>query len=398
MERRSIVVAGGGPTGLAVALGLAQRGADVTVLDRASAPSNAPRALAYLHPVLPGFAELGVLDDIVAESAIGDGMNFIDHDSGESFHMTLDVIADDVPFAFVPQVGQDRVGAILLRHLAKFDNVEVLYDHEITGITSEDDSVTLTVTTAQGEKQFVADWLVGADGASSAVRRLLDLAFEGMTWPDKFVSTNVRADLGSAGMKIANWRIDPVYGAVIARYSDDNLWRFTYKEDAELPDEGLEERIHEHFATAMPGNLPYELVQFAPYRIHQRATTSFRFGRVLLAGDAAHVTNPIGGLGLTGGFLDAFVLSEALAEVVQGEAAEDVLDRYAEERRRVFLEYVSPTASRNKGMLFDEHAPEAKQGLLGGLRHVLNDREVRRQDLLGWQAMVTPSVLSSSRG
>jgi len=398
MERRSIVVAGGGPTGLAVALGLAQRGADVTVLDRASAPSNAPRALAYLHPVLPGFAELGVLDDIVAESAIGDGMNFIDHDSGESFHMTLDVIADDVPFAFVPQVGQDRVGAILLRHLAKFDNVEVLYDHEITGITSEDDSVTLTVTTAQGEKQFVADWLVGADGASSAVRRLLDLAFEGMTWPDKFVSTNVRADLGSAGMKIANWRIDPVYGAVIARYSDDNLWRFTFTEDAELPDEGLEERIHEHFATGMPGNLPYELVQFAPYRIHQRATTSFRFGRVLLAGDAAHVTNPIGGLGLTGGFLDAFVLSEALAAVVQGEAAEDVLDRYAEERRRVFLEYVSPTASRNKGMLFDAHAPEAKQGLLGGLRHVLNDREVRRQDLLGWQAMVTPSVLSSSRG
>jgi 2-polyprenyl-6-methoxyphenol hydroxylase-like FAD-dependent oxidoreductase len=116
------------------------------------------------------------------------------------------------------------VGAILLRHLAKFDNVEVLYDHEITGITSEDDSVTLTVSTAQGEKQFVADWLVGADGASSAVRRLLDLAFEGMTWPDKFVSTNVRADLGSAGMKIANWRIDPVYGDVTDP-TESVLWR-----------------------------------------------------------------------------------------------------------------------------------------------------------------------------
>jgi len=372
---------------------LAQRGAEVTVLDKASAPSDAPRALAYLHTVLPGFAELGVLDDIVAEAAIGDGMNFIDHDSGENFHMTLDVIADDVPYAFVPQVGQDRVGQILLRHLAKFDNVEVLYDHEVTAIQPEDTSVTITVATSQGEKQFVADWLVGADGASSGVRHILNLSFDGMTWPDKFVSTNIRADLHAAGMKISNWRIDPVYGAVIARFSDDNLWRFTYKEDAELPDEGLEERIHAHFETAIPGQLPYELVQFAPYRIHQRATSSFRFGRVLLAGDAAHVTNPIGGLGLTGGFLDAFVLSEALAAVVHGEATDEVLDRYADARRKVYLEYVSPMASRNKGMLFDAHAPEAKQGLLGGLRHVLNDREARRQDLLSWRDMVTPSVL-----
>jgi len=129
VERRSVVVSGGGPTGLAVALGLAQRGVEVTVLDKAPEPSKAPRALAYLHPVLPGFSELGVLDDIVAEAAIGDGINFIDHESGEHFHMTLDVIENDVQFAFVPQVGQDRVSQILLRHLASFDNVEVLYGH-----------------------------------------------------------------------------------------------------------------------------------------------------------------------------------------------------------------------------------------------------------------------------
>ena len=394
MERRSIVVAGGGPTGLAVALGLAQRGAEVTVLDKAPAPSDAPRALAYLHPVLPGFADLGVLDDIKAEAAIGEGINFIDHESGETFHMTLDVIENDVPFAFVPQIGQHRVSAILLRHLEAFDNAQILYGHEVVGIQPEDDSVTLTVNTAEGEKVIVADWLVGADGASSAVRRLLDLSFDGMTWPDKFISTNVRVDLHAAGLKKSNWRIDPVYGAVIARYSDDEyLWRFTFKEDAELPDEGLEERIHGHFASAMPGSLPYELIQFAPYRIHQRATSSFRFGRVLLAGDAAHVTNPIGGLGLTGGFLDAFVLSEALAAVVHGEAEDAVLDRYSDERRRVYLDYVSPTASMTKGLLFEDHPAEAKQQILGHLRHLRDDSEFRRQDLLSMQAMVTPSLL-----
>lgn len=393
MDRRSVVVSGGGPTGLAVALGLAQRGAEVTVLDRASEPSNAPRALAYLHPVLPGFAALGVLDDIVAEAAIGDGINFIDHESGESFHMTLDAVENDVSFAFVPQVGQDRVSQILLKHLAQYDRVEVLYDHEVVGISPDDSGVTITAKTSAGEKVFRADWLVGADGAASAVRKLLELSFDGITWPEKFISTNIRADLHSAGLKKSNWRIDPVYGAVIARYSDENLWRFTFKEDAELPDEALEERIHAHFETAMPGNLPYELVQFAPYRMHQRATSSFRFGRVLLAGDAAHVTNPIGGLGLTGGFLDAFVLSEALAAVVNGEAGEHVLDKYSDERRRVYLEYVSPTASMTKGILFEDHPVEVKQQILGHLRHLRDDREFRRQDLLSMQAMVTPSVL-----
>ena len=394
MERRSIVIAGGGPTGLAVALGLAQRGAEVTVLDRAPEPSTAPRALAYLHPVLPGFDALGVLDDIKAEAGISDGMNFFDHESGESFHLTLDAIENDFPFAFVPLLGQHRVSAILLRHLAEYDNAEVLYGHEVVGIRPDDDSVTLTVNTTEGGKVIVADWLVGADGATSAVRKLMDLSFDGMTWPEKFVSTNIRADLHAAGLQMSNWRIDPVYGAVIARYSsDDSLWRFTFKEDAELPDEGLEERIHAHFETGLPGNLPYELIQFAPYRMHQRATSSFRFGRILLAGDAAHVTNPIGGLGLTGGFCDAFVLSEALAAVVHGEAEDAVLDRYSDERRRVYLEYVSPTASMTKGILFDDHPAEVKEQIFGHLRHLRDDREFRRQDLLSMQAMVTPSLL-----
>ena len=191
--------------------------------------------------------------------------------------------------------------------------------------------------------------------------------------------------------------LDPVYGAVIAKINHEKLWRFTFREEGDLPAEGLEARVHEHFRTALPSG-DYELALFQQYRMHQRAADSFRVGRVLLAGDAAHITNPIGGLGLTGGFLDSFVLSEALAAVIGGSADESVLDVYAEERRRVFLEMVSPAATQNKKMLFDAHPAAEKQALLAGMRHLSTDAEARRADLLMMRGLVTPSVLRTEVG
>lgn len=389
----AVIVAGGGPVGLTTALGLAQRGVEVTVLDKAPTIGDAPRAMAFLYFVHQGFHELGILDDITQRALIGDGMNLIDWETGENFHMTLDVIADDVPFPFVLHLGQDQVGRVMLEHLNRFDHAEVRFDVDVTGVIASDGGVSVTVSTPAGDETLSADWLVGADGASSSVRRLCGFAFDGMTWPDRFISTNIRADLASAGLKIANWRIDPVYGAVLARITEDNIWRYTFREQGNLSDEGLEQRIHDHFAVGMPGHVDYELVQFQPYRMHQRAAESFRRGRVLLAGDAAHVTNPIGGLGLTGGFCDAFVLSEAMAAVVHGTASGEVLDRYEDIRRRIFLDMVSPQATANKKMLFDPHSPEEKAQLLDGLRFMANNPEARRQDLLRAMALYTPSVL-----
>lgn len=389
----AVIVAGGGPVGLTTALGLAQRGVEVTVLETASKISPAPRAMAFLYFVHSGFNDLGILEDIKKRALIGDGMNLIDWDTGENFHMTLDVISDDIPFPFVLHLGQDQVGHVLLEHLAGFDNVEVRFDTHVAGISSSEDAVHVRVTTPGGEETLTADWLIGTDGASSTVRKLGGFDFDGFTWPDRFISTNIRADLGSAGLKIANWRIDPVYGAVLARITADNVWRYTFREDGDLSDDDLEQRVHDHFAVGMPGHLDYELLQFQPYRMHQRAAATFRKGRIVLAGDAAHVTNPIGGLGLTGGFCDSFVLSEALAAVVHGTASDDVLDRYSEVRRRVFLDMVSPQATANKKMLFDPHGLEEKNTLLEGLRFMANNGEARRQDLLRAMALVSPSVL-----
>lgn len=398
MTNSSVAVIGAGPVGLATAYGLASAGIDVSVFEQAGTVSTAPRAMAYLFFVHDGFEQLGILDDLKAEALIGDGMNLIDYASGEHFHHTLDAIEEDVRHPYTLHIGQDQVSRILLRRLAALDNVDVRYDTQVTRITPADNHVSIEFRGPESEGSARSDWLIGADGANSTVRKSLGIGFDGMTWPDRFVSTNIRADLEVAGLPIANWRIDPEFGAIIAKITDEPVWRFTFREDGDLPEGKLEARIHEHFAVGMPGGVEYELVQFQPYRMHQRAADSFRVGRVLLAGDAAHITNPVGGLGLTGGFLDSFVLSEALAAVIRGEVDESTLDAYAAERRRVFLEIVSPAASANKRMLFDPHPAEEKRTLLAGLRRIASDREARRADLLRMRAMVTQSLITNTGG
>jgi 3-(3-hydroxy-phenyl)propionate hydroxylase/6-hydroxy-3-succinoylpyridine 3-monooxygenase len=349
--------------------------------------------MAYLHPVLPGLEALGVLPDLKAIGLEGSGINFIDMASGEHFPQNLDVLRGVVPHPYALQLGQGDVGAVLLKHLAAHAGTEVRWGSRVTGVVNGEAGVEVTYQTPAGADVVRAPWLVAADGASSTVRELLGIPFDGFTWSDRFVSTNIRYDFTAAGLPSANWRIDSEYGAVIARIDRTDLWRYTFREPDSLPLEGLEERIREQFKRGLYGG-DYELVQFAPYRMHQRCTDSFRHGRVVLAGDAAHITNPVGGLGLTGGFLDAFVLYEALAAVIHGDVDDSVLDVYAERRRQVWTDIVSPTASGLKQLLFDPPPPgEAREQALAGLRAVAHNDDLRRQELIRQGAIATPSIL-----
>ena len=361
IESRQVVIVGAGPVGLLTALGLARQGVGVTVLDSEPEVVRSPRAAVYFHTTISILKKLGLSDEAHAIGLTSTEFNMRWLETGEIMRSDMrDALEPGQEIDHNLHFGQHILAELVMKHLERLPGSEVLWSHRVAGLAQGDDGVTLTVETPNGTIDMTADWAIGSDGARSTVRGLLGLDFEGYTWPDRFVATNIEYPFLECGFANANMIVDPVNWAVVGRLGRENLWRLTYGEDASLDEATILERLPERFAAILPDpSLPYRIDNFSPYRVHQRCAPSFRVGRVLLAGDAAHACNPCGGLGLTGGVIDADVLSDALGAVINGTADEGVLDFYADERRRVFLEVTSPMSINFKRLL-SESDPERR--------------------------------------
>jgi 3-(3-hydroxy-phenyl)propionate hydroxylase len=399
MYDTDVLIAGAGPVGALMALGLARAGLRVIVLEREKDVVPSPRAMVYIWSVLEGLQRLGILPDMMAESLRSDdGLTFRVARTGEAIQHTYQGMAERVDLPFNLHMGQDNLVRLILRHLKAHPSVDVRWATPVTGCTQDADGVTVAVDGEAGPRTLRARYVVGADGARSAIRKSMDSTeLEGITWPERFVATNLRYDFAGNGYETkANMVIDPVYGAVVAKIDDSNLWRVTYCEDGSLSDEALLEHMPHMLETILPGSgKGYELDFYSIYRMHQRCAARLRQGRILLAGDAAHVTNPTGGLGLTSGLGDVFVLYEALAAVVKGDAEDTVLDRYCELRRRAFLELASPRASNLKKLVYHLPPGPEQDEALTMLRNVATNDEMRLKFHLGLRDLVTPSLLAS---
>jgi 2-polyprenyl-6-methoxyphenol hydroxylase-like FAD-dependent oxidoreductase len=361
VERRQAVIVGAGPVGLLTALGLARQGVEVTVLDSEPEVVRSPRAAVYFHTTISILKKLGLSDE-AHEIGLA-STEFMMHwlETGEVVSSDMrDALEPDQEFDHNLHFGQHILAELVMRHLARLPGTEVLWNHTVKALAQTDSEVRVAVDTEDGEVVFEAEWVIGTDGARSTVRKLAGLPFEGFTWPDRFVATNIEYPFRDFGFCNANMVVDPVNWAVIGRLGRENLWRLTYGEDASLEEATILERLPERFAAILPdASVPYRIDNFSPYRVHQRCAPTFRVGRVLLAGDAAHACNPCGGLGLTGGVLDADMLSDALGALIAGRTDASVLDFYSRERRRVFLEVTSPMSTNFKRLL-SERDPERR--------------------------------------
>jgi 3-(3-hydroxy-phenyl)propionate hydroxylase/6-hydroxy-3-succinoylpyridine 3-monooxygenase len=377
-EDAEVIVVGAGPVGLLTALGLARAGVSVAVLEAQPRIEDSPRAIVYHWTVLEELDRLGILDEAKARGIVKTDYAYRVFETGEMLYYSIDILADETPYAYNVHLGQHELAAIALTHLERHANAAVRWSTEVRGLAQDGSGV--TVSTVAGELR--AGWVIGCDGARSTLRKLLGVPFPGMTWPERFVATNVFYDFQAHGYARANFVVHDVHGAVVVKIDERDLWRVTYSEDGALPEATVGERIAEHYMALLPDpEQPYELERHQPYRMHQRAAERFRVGRVLLAGDAAHATNPTGGLGLTSGLFDSFALAEALAAVVQDRHSDALLDRWADQRRRIFLEVASPAASENKRIVYSEHDPARRRADIKEIRRQLADPDALRRRL-----------------
>ena len=386
------IVIGGGPTGFITALGLAQAGSKVLLIEAEDAVIDSPRAAVYHWSTLDGLERLGIREEAERTGFAKQDYLWLVRKTGERIEYDLSVLEGRTAFPYNIHLGQDRLAQIACDRLARMANAEIRFGTTLTALAQDEDSVRIRIEGPEGPQFLAARYLVGADGAGSMVRKGLGQAFEGMTWPERFVATNVYHDFESADYGLTTMVIDDEWGAVIVKIARDGLWRCTYMEDASLPERTFLERVPAAYEHLLPGEGGYRLDRAAPYRMHQRCAETFRKGRAVLVGDAAHVTNPTGGLGLTGGLFDAFALWPTLAAVLLDGADPALLDRWAEDRRRIYLEKTSPQAIANKRLVFHACGGGAElEAALDGLRAMAADPDVRLQRLMFVKSLETPS-------
>jgi 2-polyprenyl-6-methoxyphenol hydroxylase-like FAD-dependent oxidoreductase len=390
-----VLVVGAGPVGLVTALQLARAGIPVRVVEAEAMVGTAPRATVYHSPVVERLDRLGLLPDLKQIGVTKRAYHYWNIEHELLGHLSFDALRpEDTRYPFNLHLGQADLAAVVLHHLLRVPGVEVRWRARVVAVTQDDAGTTLTVQTAEGEHGIRARWVVAADGGHSGMRQALNLKLDGLTWPEWFVATNVRFDFRQHGYGDSNAVFDADHWAIIAIIDQTGLWRCTYREEGSLSEYEVRERQPERYALFAPGLPACRLEAITPYRVHERCLEQFRVGRVLFAGDAAHLVNPIGGLGLTGGLLDCTSLADALLAVIEGRCDQHVLDAWAAERRRVFVEITAPMARENRRRV-SERDPERRRADRERLRSFRDDRDAARAALLSVFRLIGRNVLTA---
>jgi 2-polyprenyl-6-methoxyphenol hydroxylase-like FAD-dependent oxidoreductase len=343
------LVVGAGPTGLLMASELARHGVSCRIIDKRPHATTTSNAIALHARTLEIFEQLGIIEEALAQGLKQHGFN-VYADSQHILHVSFDELA--APYPFILSLPQSETERILGAHLERL-GIQVERNMELIGFTQDEQQVTATLRHADGhEENVTTPWLIGCDGAHSAVRHLLNMPFSGSAYPEAFALADVklRWPLTDDEMHMFLGQ-DGLLAVFPMRGGRHRLIIETAAEAGEekMPDPTLEE-VQDHLNKFAPaGSTASDPVWLAAFRTHLRQAAHTRQGHVFLAGDAAHIHSPAGGQGMNTGLQDAYNLAWKLALVHAGSAPVSLLDTYESERHPVAESVMRTTDLMIKG-------------------------------------------------
>jgi len=401
-----VIMVGAGPVGAVSALALVKKGIPVILIEAEAEPPEDQRAATIHPPTVEMLVELGLEDEAFANDASG-GMtaplfHFRDRITGELVAVfDISLLKGEVPYPFVVQWEQYKLVRAAVPHIEASGIADERFSTKVTDLEQGADYVEVTLSNADGKTEKIRGrYVIGADGGRSTVRRLADIEFEGFTWPERFIKIGTSFDFGATGRGFCtrNYFSDPKEWLNLFKVKGNGppgIWRGIMPVPPDESDEqalsmdGIQRRLQ----GIHPRSGGYEIPYHALYAVHQRVATAFNKGRVLLAGDAAHVNNPIGGMGMNGGIHDAMNLTAKLADVWFGRAGPEVLDRYTRQRRKAQVDYVQAQTIQNKRSL-EEKDPVIRRQHLDELRRISEDVNLHKQFL--YRAALIDSLNSAN--
>lgn len=365
------------------ALALADAGISVHVLEAADGIVEDLRASTFHPPTLDMLDKYGITPTLVAQGLVCPHWQVRLHPSGEHARFDLSVLADATAHPYRLQCEQYKLSRALLVRLADYPHAQISFDTSIEAVTQSDDAVTLQVNTAEGASTVRGGWLIGADGARSAVRKSLGIAFDGDTYPETTILATTDFPFDEHLPSLSNvtycWQVGAGNFSLI---KVPGRWRVSIYPDESRPiEESLQpEAIEAALQAIVPSPKAFRVFEVRPYRVHQRMAASYGAGRVWLAGDAAHLNSPAGGMGMNGGVHDALNLAAKLVRVLNGES-DDLLKLYERQRRPIALDQIIKQADANRSRM-RERDPALRMAALRKLQAIADDPVALRVHLL----------------
>ncbi|MBI78762.1 MAG: FAD-binding monooxygenase [Rhodospirillaceae bacterium] len=377
-----IIISGAGPVAMVLAVALYRQGVPFISFEQLPEPFVDQRAASHHPPTVEMLDKIGLAEHMINEGLKSPIYRFHDrvtHDVIAEFDLGL--LSDEVPFPYVVQYEQYKLVRKILELFGHNSDFNVQFSRAVKGFKQYGDHVIVEIENADGSSEMVrGSFLVGCDGGRSTVRKTADISFEGFTYPEKFIKIGTYFDLTAHDNRIAirNYFSHPEEWCNLFRVKGEpdkpDIWRFVVpmrvgesEEEAKTP-HAMQRRLKRFF----PRDEDYEIAYANVYTVSQCVASSFNKGRIVLAGDSAHVNNPIGGMGLNGGIHDAINLASKLVPLWRGELGMECLDLYTRQRHKASTDFTQAQTIANKKQL-EEKDPAKRKRRLDEMRAMSED-------------------------